>query len=243
MQVAQRVKISDRVFSELREAILTGELAQGSLHSIYELAGRFAVSRTPVRDAALRLADTGMVEIERNRGIRIRGVGVADIRSVFELRLLLEVPATAFAAEHGDENLYTRLDGHVSGMRAAAALDDSAAFMLHDYALHDAILSVMANPRLNEQVRGLRDVTQVMGASTFNRSRELREVEREHEPIVHAIRRSDPAGAAESMAHHLVATGTLLMTQVAGVDAAVAEDWASPARDLFHAHTARRRPR
>ncbi|MFI5426488.1 GntR family transcriptional regulator [Aeromicrobium sp. UC242_57] len=97
-----RISTTDRVFSSLRESIVSGEFPAGSLHSIYRLADLLEVSRTPVRDAVLRLADLGLVTIERNRGVRIRGVSVADVRAAFELRLMLEVPAAALAARHAD---------------------------------------------------------------------------------------------------------------------------------------------
>ena len=58
----ERTSTSDSVFRKLRSAILSGELQQGSLHSIYEFAEKYEVSRTPVREAVLRLADTGMAK-------------------------------------------------------------------------------------------------------------------------------------------------------------------------------------
>ena len=79
--MAARITTTDRVFASLRESILSGEFPAGSLHSIYRLADLLEVSRTPVREAVLRLADVGLVTIERNRGVRIRGVSVADIRA------------------------------------------------------------------------------------------------------------------------------------------------------------------
>lgn len=78
--MAGRISTTDRVHALLRDEIVTGALVSGSLHSIYGIADRLGVSRTPVRDAVLRLADAGMVSIERNRGVRIRGLGVQEIR-------------------------------------------------------------------------------------------------------------------------------------------------------------------
>ncbi len=109
------------VFAALRQRILTGELAPGTRHSVYRLADELGVSRTPVREAVLRLADLGLVTIERNRGITIRGVRAEDVRDVFELRLLLEVPAAAGAASQVDDALAERLSDALDAMRHAAA--------------------------------------------------------------------------------------------------------------------------
>lgn len=219
------VKLSDFVLEALRSAIVSGELEQGSLHSIYQLADRFKVSRTPVREAVLRLADTGMVTIERNRGIRVQGLSANEIRRVFEMRLLLEVPAASHAAAVVTPELIAELDGHLLVMREAIDKSDSDAFFRSDYALHDRILSTFENPRLNEYVHNLRDTTQNMGVSTTQHSRTLLAVGLEHEPIVDGIRAGNPEGAAAAMADHLVETGSLLIAQTAGLDA----DFASSA--------------
>lgn len=224
--MSERVNISDRVFRELRDEIVSGRLPRGTLQSIYELADRFSVSRTPVREAVLRLADTGLVVIERNRGLRVRGLTVADIRGIFEVRLLLEVPAAAHAAAHATEETDELLRRNLGDIDDAIATGNRTLFTTHDYALHDTILEVMGNQRLRSQVRQLRDATQAMDASTIDRTRGMHEIRSEHEPIVAAIRSRDTTAAARWMSDHLVRTGSLLMTQVAALSAEdVPEDW------------------
>lgn len=213
--VGTRETISDRLFERLRGEILSGELAQGSLHSIYALADRFDVSRTPTRDAVLRLAEAGLVEVERNRGVRVRGIGVDDIRRIFELRLLLEVPATRFAAVHRTAEHVRLLEQDLEVMLHAARADDAAAFAARDIVMHGRLLEVLDNGRLTSQVRDLRELTLAMDASTFDRSRGLAEVHAEHLPIVEAVRASDTRAAGDAMTRHLRRTADLLMRQVA----------------------------
>ncbi|TQL45075.1 GntR family transcriptional regulator [Homoserinimonas aerilata] len=222
----RRVSSTDLIHEKLRTGIVSGELAAGSRHSIYQLAERFGVSRTPVRDAVLRLADAGMLTIERNRGVVIRGLGVEEIRSVFELRLLLEVPAAAAAARAHPPALLAALGGCLAGLDEAAAASDSLAFSAHDRRLHRLILEASGNARLVDMVESLRDSTQVRGVSTMQRSRSLRQVEGEHVPIVEAIREGDADAAARLMREHLVETGRLLMRQVAASSGeAVPQEW------------------
>lgn len=226
---ADYTKLSDVIFSRLRSQIVSGELERGSLHSIYELADQFNVSRTPVREAAVRLADTGIVRIERNRGIRVIGLSANEIQNVFEIRLLLEVPGAAHAATRNDAAEVDALDTHLQAMHDAVARDDAEGFFASDYALHDRILASFGNPRLNEYMRGLRDFTRDMGAITLNQSRSLLDVGLEHEPIVAAIRSGDAGAAARAMADHLVETASLLIAQASylGSEAASSE-WAEP---------------
>ncbi|MET0820501.1 MAG: GntR family transcriptional regulator [Aeromicrobium sp.] len=230
-----RTTTTDRVFGSLRESIVTGEFPAGSLHSIYRLADLLEVSRTPVREAVLRLADIGLVSIERNRGVRIRGVTAADVREVFELRLLLEVPAAAHAAAHADAAAVAVIVDELDRMRAHADADDETRFTEHDRALHQAVAGVMGNPRLQAEIATLRDSIQSRGASTIRRSRGMVELAREHAPIVEAIATRDPQAAAAHMEAHLVRTATLLMEQVSvdGVDA-VDPEWSRPLRDHLY---------
>ena len=224
-----KVSTTDRVHALLREEIVTGVLAGGTLHSIYALAARLGVSRTPVRDAVLRLADAGMVTIERNRGVRIRGLAVHDIREVFEARLLLEVPAAAHAARYASAELLQELDARVSALAAAAETHDAAEFNRLDRGLHRAIMLASGNHRLAEMVESLRDATQAHGVSTIDRSRSIRDVQVEHLPIVEAIRARDADAAAALMRDHLTTTALLLMRQVAASTGEAAPDaWPSP---------------
>ncbi len=221
---------TDRVFALLRERIVGGELEAGTQHSIYRLAEQLEVSRTPVREAVLRLADLGLVEIERNRGVRIRGVTMADVREVFELRLLLEVPAAAGAARRAGSTLRAALAENVEQTRRHAAAGREADFTRVDRDFHALVASAMQNPRLEAEVARLRDSIQARGVSTFGRSRPLAEVAAEHAPVAEAIAEAEPERAAAAMALHLEHTGTLLMGQVAGVDETVDTDWATGVR-------------
>ena len=77
--ITAEASITDRVRDSIREAIIDGRLAPGSLHSVQSLASSFAVSRTPVREALIDLEGRGMVEFERNRGVRILQTSIHDL--------------------------------------------------------------------------------------------------------------------------------------------------------------------
>lgn len=228
--MAGRTTAAERVFARLREDILTGRFEPGSQHSIYRLAEELGTSRTPVREAVLRLADAGLVTVERNRGVRVRGVTVDDVLEVFELRLLLEVPATAFAARHADDAQREHLRRSLAGMVRAVAEEDETAFDEHDRTLHAALHAVTGNARLGEEVLALRASIQARGAVTLHRSRGAAEILEEHQPIVAAVLDRDADRAALLMREHLVHTAELLVRQL-DADADVA-GWRSRAEAL-----------
>ena len=131
--------------SHARAAVLAaigdGRLEPGTLHSVAQLAEQLGVSRTPVREALLMLEREGRVRFERNRGVRITVPTAHDIAEVFELRLLLEVPAAAKAC------------GAVDTGALQAALDEG-----DGERFHEEILLAAGNRRLAAIVAGLREV-------------------------------------------------------------------------------------
>lgn len=205
---------ADRVFVTVRDAILTGALEAGSRHSVYRLAAEHDVSRTPVREAVLRLADAGLVSIERNRGFVVRSITAADVREVFELRLLLEVPAAAWAASHLDASLADALREALADLRDAASTDSLERFEACDRALHAIIDGAPGNGRLAQEVAELRSSVRARGAVTLDRSRTVTDVLEDHVPIVAAILAGDADAAADAMRSHLVRTATLLIDQL-----------------------------
>lgn len=213
--VVSSSSLTEQVGAALREAINSGELRAGELYSAHQLAQRLSVSRTPVREALLRLADTGMVRFERNRGFRVLKRSPRHIAEVFHLRLLLEVPAARLAARDPAAALGQQLRAELDAMRAAAAKPDEALFMRHDRAFHELFLSASGNAMLASVVADLRDRTVAVGASTADRSRSLRDICDEHEPILAALAAGDPGAAAAAVAAHVGHTGQLLLAQVA----------------------------
>jgi DNA-binding GntR family transcriptional regulator len=208
--------LADQAVAAIRAAVADGTLQAGQLYSAYQIASYLGVSRSPVREALMRLAEAGMVVFERNRGFRIVVPGAADIAEVFQIRLLLEVPAARRAALAAPGGLVAGLGVELARMRAAAADHDEALFMRHDQRLHRLSLAAAGNSRLTALVDNLRDVTRTLGASTADRSRDLSDIAAEHLPIVDAIAAGDAAAAGAAMTFHLSNTGTLLIAQAGG---------------------------
>src|ERR1044072_7719633 len=83
--------LTARVTEAMRAAIVDGRLVAGHRYSVAELAQAFGVSRTPVREGLLMLERHGMVQFERNRGVRVLETTAHDLEEILELRMLIEV--------------------------------------------------------------------------------------------------------------------------------------------------------
>jgi DNA-binding GntR family transcriptional regulator len=220
----QTATVNSRVLDALRAAVVGGELGPGTLHSVQTLATQLGVSRTPVREALIKLAQQGMVRFERNRGVRILQTSLHDLEEVFALRLLLEVPATRRACQLLDAAGRRELRRLLRGMERAAQADDEFRLWDYDRRFHKALITASGNTRLVAFVDGLRDSVLRQGVSTARASRSLADIVAEHEAVLERVEAGDPDGAAEAMHRHIRHTAELLIAQEGGgVD--VALDW------------------
>ena len=89
---------ADEIALVLEQAIVSGDLEPGRVLRQEELSERFAVSRTPVREALRRLAALGLVSFVPNRGVRVRTITLDELREAFLVRAELESLATEIAA-------------------------------------------------------------------------------------------------------------------------------------------------
>ncbi|GAA1190422.1 GntR family transcriptional regulator [Pseudonocardia alaniniphila] len=218
-QVRQTEAVNAQVLDALRAAVITGELQPGTLHSVQTLATQLGVSRTPVREALIKLSQQGMVRFERNRGVRVLQTSLHDLEEVFALRLLLEVPATRRACRQIDEAGRRELRRLHQAMERAARAGNEYRMWEHDRRFHLVLLQASGNLRLATYVDGLRDMVLRRGVSTVSRSRSLDDIVAEHREVLDRIEARDVAGAAEAMRAHLLRTAELLIAQEAGAPA------------------------
>ncbi|WP_262851392.1 GntR family transcriptional regulator [Mumia quercus] len=210
--------LTDTVVAHVRDGIRRRQYVPGEIYSVYRLSDALGVSRSPVREAMLRLSEAGLVEIARNRGFRVVLPQARDVAEIFAVRLALEPAAARRCGERGVD-----LAEPYAVLVAAEDRADEPAFWEADQALHDAILRGAGNARAASIVASLRATTALLGPPTSHAGRSLREIRLEHAPIVEALARHDGPAAEEAMRTHLVRTGRLLVAQVAGPETAPAD--------------------
>ena len=212
--------MTDRAAAALRSAILRGDLEPNTLHAVHKVANSLGVSRTPVREALIRLAAEGMVRVQRNRGFVVLRHSPDDLREIFSLRLLLEVPAARAAASLATDRDIEALEADIARMRDAMADDDAERFLREDRQFHRTLLSISGNERLAEFVDSLRNVVLSSGVSTANQSESIEEILDPHLELLQLVREHKPDEAARSMHEHVVNTGSKLLEQEFGPAAA-----------------------
>jgi DNA-binding GntR family transcriptional regulator len=206
--------LADAVAQSVRDGVAAGELVPDQTYSVYQLAELLGVSRSPVREGLLRLAQAGLVEIRRNRGFRVLPPRAHDIEEIIGIRLALEPPAARLAAEQATDEQHATIRAALATMAAAATRGDDASFWPADRALHDLLLRASGRPRTAAIVEQLRSTTALLGPPTTASGRTLTEIHAEHEPVVTAVLARDGAAAESAMRAHLEATRGLLMANL-----------------------------
>jgi DNA-binding GntR family transcriptional regulator len=160
-------QLERRVYERLHDEIASGQLRPGEQLVEARLAAELGVSKTPVREALIRLQRDGLVEIEPYRGARVRELSPRDVREILELRRLLECHiARELAAQRPPDVLRALGESIARGREALEAGDDShVADSLTEFS--DLITGACGNRRLASVLDGLRSVLLLIGTSSL----------------------------------------------------------------------------
>jgi len=195
--------VSQSVYRELFNRILTGELPPGSVVSEKQLADLLGVSRTPVHNAVLQLVKDGLVTQRANHRPVIGRVSEADVEEIFDMRRLLEGDAARRAASRMDRATLARLraaadDLARNGQRAGAL----ARWADFDDLFHDAIAAACGSSRLAADIQRYRMVHHALNRLRMTEDL-IPQALQEHVAILSALEARDPERAAAAMDEHL----------------------------------------
>jgi DNA-binding GntR family transcriptional regulator len=197
------VTLVDRVHQHIWDWINAGKLKPGDWLRIQELARALKVSDTPVREALIRLQQSGLVETIPHVGTRVKRFTQQDIEEVFDLREALE----CYALQHATPNLSQAVLLLLKRQfrRAEAALDrgDVALAVAADMALHAEIVGAAGNSRISALFANLRDQIQMFagfGNRTPDGPRRFLGI---HRRILDLLLKRDVTGATLLMGEHM----------------------------------------
>lgn len=213
-----RKSLAAHVYESVRTAIVVGELTPGSLHSVNDIAERLSVSRTPVREALLKLEEQGMVSFERNRGARILETTVHDLEELFSLRIVLEIPAAYRAAKRADAASIKKLHVLLNELNDAYRQEstNARAHLEPDARFHKGIAAMAGSRRLGTILDNLFDQQMIANGTSGGYTRSMEEIIDDHNRIFEAISRKDAPGAANAMRDHLLVSSRALVSKEAG---------------------------
>lgn len=195
--------LSEQVRERLREDILTGELAPGTVLSEVALARSFGVSRGPIREALGRLGSDGLVTITPRRGAIVTELTRDEFLEAYQVREALETFAIRLAVPRLSEPDLARLRELHEEMVEHAHRGEVNAFFDANRAFHDALVTSSGNQKLHETYRLLIDQMGRYLARSLVLRGSLEKSVAEHSAILEAVEARDAERAARLLADHI----------------------------------------
>ncbi|GDY28398.1 GntR family transcriptional regulator [Gandjariella thermophila] len=213
--MAQQTAAKDRAYRYTKDRVLNGTFAGGELISEGQVADALGMSRTPVREAFLRLEAEGLLRLYPKRGAVVVPVSAREVEAVLEARELIESHAvTKLLAKPAAvrEAAVARLRELLAAQTELRERGDVRGFVDADRRFHSTIVAEADNPILSELYESLRDRQLRMGVDALVRDPDRpRTIHREHTELVELIERGEPDAFRSRLAHHLGGTRRTLL--------------------------------
>lgn len=188
---------------DLRRAIIELELQPGARLSEQDIATRLGVSRQPVREALIKLANSRLVEVRPYRGTVVARISAQEMTEALFVRQAVEVAVVAKAAKSFDPWQRKRIDSLLAKQEEVSAREDHAAFRDHDEAFHIAIAKGAGVGMAWMAIADMKSHVDRVCNLTLRSAEDMQRRVREHRAIMQAIDAGDVAGAQAAMAEHL----------------------------------------
>ncbi|MGI5409857.1 GntR family transcriptional regulator [Streptomyces chartreusis] len=194
---------ADRVYTHVKQGVLDRRYEGGTLLTEGELAEAVGVSRTPVREALLRLEVEGLIKLYPKKGALVLPVSAQEIKDVVETRILVEEHA-ARKAVPAPPGLIERLEELLARQKEQAAAGDLAAAAVTDRCFHAEIVRSGGNEILSRLYDQLRDRQLRMGVAVmYSHPDRIAKTLVEHEEILQALRSGDTEAAVGLVHRHI----------------------------------------
>lgn len=195
--------ISTDLFSTLKEDILTGKLISGQKLTEKVLCDKYGISRTPVREALLKLEMEGLVESQPNRGYFVLGLKHQDYIDMFTLRKIYEIQAITWAIERITEEEMDDLKELYEFMEFYTMKKDVAKMLIINNNFHQMIYTASHNRMLKNLLSSYQEMLKHVKNPAQKKSTYLMDVFKEHKAIFEAFTANDVEAGIKAMENHM----------------------------------------
>lgn len=198
----EKATYKEQAYNYLLDLILKNGLEEGKVYSERYFAEKMGISRTPVREAILHLAQEGYITIQSNRGIQVKELSKEEIKDILQMREAIEGFCAEYAAERKEENkeLVCVLKKYIDEEEKNISHEE---FIKNDIEFHTAIVDFCKNRIMKEAFINLRNQINRIGLKSFDNKERIQETLREHKEIVKAVESGDTALAKAAVKRHL----------------------------------------
>lgn len=192
-------------YEVIRDHIMKGSFAPNCPLTEKELSGLFDnLSRTPIRDALLRLEHEGLVERIPGKGLFVTQINIADLLEITEIRLSLECTAVRLFVERADDKMRQQLREVLESHKKCHVEGNDLDAVTYDNAFHYAIAKGSMNNRLYDYIHKLIQESYRGAFMTRYDSKRIETSIKQHERVLEAIEANDAERAVELVSEHLI---------------------------------------
>ena len=204
LQLVQSNSLPALVQIEIEQLILGGELAIGQRINESELASRFGTSRGPIREALRALEESRLVRSEKNRGVFVREISVAEADEIYDVREALDQLIGQRVAERATPEQLRELKAVLAEMDRATATQDIKCYHALNLKFHDMLVEFAGNARLAESYRLLTKGLLLFRLRGLQDGGGFAVSNTEHKAVVDALAARDSTRAGRLLRQHAV---------------------------------------
>jgi phosphonate utilization transcriptional regulator len=206
LELVQSNSLPMLVAREVERMILAGELSVGERVNESALAARFRVSRGPVREALRGLEESGLLRLEKNRGVFVREISLTEADEIYDLREALDELVGRRLAKRFDATARAAVHTLLDEMDRASAQGDAASYHMLNLRFHDTLVEATGNAKLIATYRRLIKELHLFRLKGLTAGGGLPVSNDEHRGIVKAIEAGGADAAGKRMRDHVRAS-------------------------------------
>lgn len=197
--------LAEQIYQTIKQSIFNFEYIPGDRFTEQEIAARFGVSRTPVRDALYRLEREGYLQVAFRSGWHVRPFDFQRFGELYDLRIILEVAAVAQLCETGDPAVLEPMRA-VWCVEPAERLTDGPQVHALDESFHEALIATTSNREMAKVHREITEKIRIIRRLDFTSAKRIETTYEEHRQILDLIRKRKTAQASIAIRAHIEAS-------------------------------------
>ena len=207
-----KISMPNRAYNEIKRLILDNELPSNTIMLEQELAELLEMSRTPVREALIRLSNEGMVEVRPRHGMRVLPLSANDMTEIYDILTALEAKAAEIVATHGlTKKQIKQLTNSADDMDTALTNNDLTGWGNADENFHQLLVEFSENHRLINIVNTFWDQSHRVRMLTLHLRPKPTKSNLDHRKVIEAIKKQDPELARNTHREHRRKSGKMLV--------------------------------
>lgn len=211
-QIERHQTLREKILETIRDAILKGTMKPGERVSEPELAERFGISRTPIREAFRQLESEGYLKVVPRKGAVVASLSERDIEEFYAIKIILEGFAARMAADKLTEKEIERLESINERLHKVAAEGDVKTFFRVHNEFHEVFIKAAGNDKLSEMINQLVMKFKRLRLASLSQPGRMEVSIEDHQDMIQAFKDHD-GNRADSLVRHAATIGADVLIQ------------------------------